>query len=85
MYIVFTRFSGMLVFTCTASMRWTVQIVYCQLATNSRLSLQPFPSYRLTRAGGIFGPQMAEYVISHIIAQERRFPEMVIDQQNKQW
>ncbi|XP_035658158.1 glyoxylate/hydroxypyruvate reductase A-like [Branchiostoma floridae] len=33
---------------------------------------KPLPSYTLTRFGGVFGPAMAEYVISHIVNTERR-------------
>ncbi|XP_066300680.1 glyoxylate/hydroxypyruvate reductase A-like [Branchiostoma lanceolatum] len=33
---------------------------------------KPIPNYTLTRFGGVFGPAMAEYVISHIVNTERR-------------
>ena len=34
---------------------------------------KPPPRFVVTRLGGVFGPDMAEYVIGHIIAREKKF------------
>ncbi|XP_028405327.1 uncharacterized protein LOC114527826 isoform X2 [Dendronephthya gigantea] len=45
----------------------------------------PPPTFVLTRLGGVFGPPMAEYVIGHIIARERKFSLSRKYQQDKTW
>ncbi|XP_019629904.1 PREDICTED: uncharacterized protein LOC109474138 [Branchiostoma belcheri] len=46
---------------------------------------KPLPSYTLTRFGGVFGPAMAEYVISNIVNRERRAQKQWENQRNGVW
>lgn len=46
---------------------------------------KPYPSFILTRLGGIFGAQMGEYVVGHIIARERKFKLSWESEKTKQW
>ena len=41
--------------------------------------------YQLTRIKGIFGSQMAEYVLGHILARERNIVGLRKDQERHQW
>lgn len=41
--------------------------------------------YRLTRIKGLFGPQMAEYVLGQILARERHMTAFYALQQEKKW
>ncbi len=41
--------------------------------------------YQLTRIKGVFGPLMAEYVLAHILARERRLLELARQQQARRW
>ncbi len=41
--------------------------------------------YQLTRIKGVFGPLMAEYVLAHILARERRLPELARQQRARRW
>lgn len=41
--------------------------------------------YHLSRLKGVFGPQMAEYVLGHIIARERLLVELHLHQQQRRW
>lgn len=43
------------------------------------------PRTLLTNVGGIYGPQMAEYVCCHILMHERRSLERFVSQQQKRW
>ncbi|KAJ8035614.1 Glyoxylate reductase/hydroxypyruvate reductase [Holothuria leucospilota] len=43
------------------------------------------PPYKVTRQGGTFGVAMAEYVLAHIIARERKFEEMREDEKVRDW
>ena len=42
-------------------------------------------NYRLTRAGGVFGPQMSEYVFGHLILQVRQDWVRYSQQQKQRW
>jgi phosphoglycerate dehydrogenase-like enzyme len=46
---------------------------------------KPPPSFVLTKLAGVFGPIIAEYVIGHIIARERKFALCGKYQQSKEW
>ena len=46
---------------------------------------RPPPTFVVTRLGGVFGPHMAEYVIGHIIAWEKKFSLVRKYQQAKKW
>lgn len=46
---------------------------------------KPAPSFVLTRFAGVFGPPIAEYVVGHIIARERKFALTTKYQQSKEW
>eukprot|EP00746_Dinoflagellata_sp_MGD_P057583 gnl/MRDRNA2_/MRDRNA2_24792_c0_seq2.p1 gnl/MRDRNA2_/MRDRNA2_24792_c0~~gnl/MRDRNA2_/MRDRNA2_24792_c0_seq2.p1 ORF type:complete len:366 (+),score=54.85 gnl/MRDRNA2_/MRDRNA2_24792_c0_seq2:119-1099(+) len=51
----------------------------------SRPELKNAPAFTLTRFAGKFGPTMAEWVVGEIIAWERGFLKMRLDQVNKSW
>ncbi len=42
-------------------------------------------SYLLTRAVGVFGQSMAEYVLSYLLARERQHAARLVSQENKVW
>ena len=42
-------------------------------------------NYVLTNARGVFGGLMTEYIISYLLAHERRIFQMAEDQRNKKW
>ncbi|XP_077990740.1 glyoxylate/hydroxypyruvate reductase A-like [Glandiceps talaboti] len=46
---------------------------------------KPQPSYKLTKMAGVFGAYMSEYVIGQIIARERIFNQLFVDQRNREW
>jgi phosphoglycerate dehydrogenase-like enzyme len=61
-------------------LRW-VQSTFAgvnQLASASR-------TFKLTRIAGIFGPDMAEYCLMHILARERQFTELCTAQSKRAW
>ena len=45
----------------------------------------PPPSYVLTRLGGVLGTAMAEYVVGHIIAREKKFALATKYQDCNEW
>eukprot|EP00746_Dinoflagellata_sp_MGD_P126048 gnl/MRDRNA2_/MRDRNA2_60975_c0_seq2.p1 gnl/MRDRNA2_/MRDRNA2_60975_c0~~gnl/MRDRNA2_/MRDRNA2_60975_c0_seq2.p1 ORF type:complete len:481 (+),score=55.64 gnl/MRDRNA2_/MRDRNA2_60975_c0_seq2:97-1443(+) len=51
----------------------------------ARPELKLSPPFTLTRFAGKFGPKMAEWVIGEILAWERSFLKMRLDQANKSW
>ena len=46
---------------------------------------KPTPSFVLTKFAGVLGPHIAEYVVGHIIARERKFALAEKYQQSKEW
>ncbi|MEE9465055.1 MAG: D-2-hydroxyacid dehydrogenase [Candidatus Neomarinimicrobiota bacterium] len=42
-------------------------------------------NYLLTRVTGVFGMNMAEYVLAHILNRERRLPRLAAQQQRREW
>lgn len=52
---------------------------------NKYIDKENIPTFSLTRFGGVFGPPMAEYVLHHIIAKERRLQEIFKNQELHCW
>ncbi|XP_070546764.1 glyoxylate/hydroxypyruvate reductase A-like [Ptychodera flava] len=46
---------------------------------------RPFPTYKLTRFGGVFGMHMKEYVLGYIIAHQRNFRQLWEYQNKAKW
>ena len=46
---------------------------------------KPPPSFLMTKLSGVFGPIIAEYVVGHIIARERKFLLSWKYQQARTW
>lgn len=46
---------------------------------------KPAPSFVLTKFAGVLGVDLAEYVVGHIIARERKFRLAEKYQQSKEW
>ena len=65
----------------SASVRW----VQSTWAGVTPLIKMPNTSYALTSVKGIFGPQMSEYVIGHILAHELKIEERQDFQRNRKW
>ncbi|KAJ8035613.1 putative 2-ketogluconate reductase [Holothuria leucospilota] len=53
--------------------------------TNHIKKTRKVPHYKVTRQGGTLGVAMAEYVLAHIIAKERKFEEMREDEKVRNW
>ena len=63
----------------------TVRWVQSTWAGVTPLIKMPNTSYALTSVKGIFGPQMSEYVIGHILAHELKIEERQGFQKNRKW
>lgn len=64
-----------------SSLRW----VQSTFAGCNQLLDQPRRDFVTTRLAGSFGPDMAEYTMLHILAQERRYTYQLELQRQKQW
>ena len=65
----------------TATVRW-VQSTWAGVTPLIKMANT---SYALTSVKGIFGPQMSEYVIGHILAHELKIEERQGFQKNREW
>lgn len=61
---------------------WAGNDALFKALTSTKITAPPFA---VTRFAGSFGPLMAEYVIGHIIANERQFFGLCDDQKQKKW
>lgn len=52
---------------------------------NKHVNKENVPAFTLTRFGGVFGQPMAEYVLLHIIAKERKLLELFKNQELHVW
>jgi len=66
-----------------ASLKW-LQSTYAGCDALLRNRTQPLP-YQVTRLAGVFGPAMAEYVMLHVLALERKYSENEAKQARKEW
>ncbi|XP_028405379.1 uncharacterized protein LOC114527870 [Dendronephthya gigantea] len=65
-------------------LKW-LQSTYAGVENVVKQMRQDKPTFVVTRLGGVFGPHLAEYVIGHVIAREKKFSLSRKCQQTRTW